>query len=118
MGESESEQPFSPLNTQEDRKSMLPMALGAILVLAIVGAMVLLTRSSKPTSNPADPNLQKLQISEIHMATAQNFAGGSVTYIEGKITNGSDRKLTGASVQVVFKNSLGETAQNLRQYDS
>lgn len=111
MGESEPEQPFSPMNTQEERKSMLPMAIGAILVLAIVGAMVLLTRSSKPTSNPADPNLQKLQISEIHMATAQNFAGGSVTYIEGKITNGSDRKLTGASVQVVFKNSLGETAQ-------
>ena len=111
MGESEPEQPFSPMNTQEERKSMLPMAIGAILVLAIVGAMVLLTRSSKPASNPADPNLQKLQISEIHMATAQNFAGGSVTYIEGKITNGSDRKLTGASVQVVFKNSLGETAQ-------
>jgi hypothetical protein len=111
MGESEPEPPFSPPNTQEERKSMLPMAVGVVLVLAIVGAMVLLTRSSKPTSNPADPNLKKLQISEIHMATAQNFAGGSVTYIEGKIANATDRKVTAASVEVVFKNALGETVQ-------
>jgi hypothetical protein len=45
------------------------------------------------------------------MATAQNFAGGSVTYIEGKLANGTDRKVTGASVQVIFKNSLGEISQ-------
>jgi hypothetical protein len=45
------------------------------------------------------------------MATAQNFAGGSVTYIEGKITNTTDRKVTNARVEVLFKNSLGETAQ-------
>ena len=80
--------------------------------LALVIGLVLFTRSGKPTAtNPGDPNLKKLEISQIHMATAQNFAGGSVTYIEGKITNASDRKVTSASVQVLFKNSLGETAQ-------
>jgi hypothetical protein len=34
-----------------------------------------------------------------------------VTYIEGTINNAGDKKLTGAQVQVFFKNSLGETAQ-------
>jgi hypothetical protein len=86
------------------------VGVGAVLVL-IVG-LVLITRSGRPANtNPGDPNLAKLQISGLHMATAENFAGGSVTYIEGKITNSTDRKVTGASVQVLFKNSLGETAQ-------
>ena len=45
------------------------------------------------------------------MATAQNFAGGTVTYIQGKITNIGDRRVTGATAEVVFKNSLGEVSQ-------
>jgi hypothetical protein len=45
------------------------------------------------------------------MATAENFAGGSVTYILGSVANAGDKKLTGARVQVFFKNSLGEVAQ-------
>ena len=87
------------------------MAAGGAFVLVLVVVVVLLTRGGKSTGNPADPNLAKLQVSNLHMATAQNFAGGSVTYIEGKLTNGTDRKVTGASVQVLFKNSLGEIAQ-------
>ncbi|HZD06689.1 MAG TPA: hypothetical protein VE176_00495, partial [Candidatus Limnocylindrales bacterium] len=50
-------------------------------------------------------------VAGLHMATAENFAGGSVTYIEGKLTNATDRKVSSASVQVIFKNSLGEIAQ-------
>ena len=113
MSESEQEQQFSPLNTQQgESKSWLPMMIGGFVVLMIVAGLVLLTRSGRPApANPADPNLAKLQIANLHMATAQNFAGGSVTYIEGKITNTTDRRVTGASVQVLFKNSLGETAQ-------
>lgn len=80
-------------------------------MLVLVVVVVLLTRGGKSTDNPADPNLAKLQVSNLHMATAQNFAGGSVTYIEGKLTNGTDRKITGARVQVIFKNSLGEISQ-------
>jgi hypothetical protein len=87
------------------------MAAGGAFVLLLVVGVVLLTRGGKSTGNPADPNLAKLQVSNLHMATAQNFAGGSVTYIEGKLANGTDRKVTGASVQVIFKNSLGETSQ-------
>jgi len=87
------------------------MAAGGAFVLLLVVVVILLTRGGKSTGNPADPNLAKLQVSNLHMATAQNFAGGSVTYIEGKLTNGTDRKVTGASVQVIFKNSLGEISQ-------
>jgi hypothetical protein len=111
MGDSEQDQVFSPPTHERESRSWVPMAAGGAFVLLLVVAVVLLTRGGKSTGNPADPNLAKLQVSNLHMATAQNFAGGSVTYIEGKLTNSTDRKVTGASVQVIFKNSLGEISQ-------
>jgi hypothetical protein len=106
------QQPFSPAQQQEEKRNILPMAIGAVFVLVLIVGVVLLTRAGKPANTSAgDPNLAKLQVSDLHMATAENFAGGSVTYIEGKLTNSTDRKVTAANVQVMFKNSLGEIAQ-------
>jgi hypothetical protein len=88
------------------------MAVGGLLVVVIVGAVTVFGRLGRSSNaNPGDPYLAKLQLSNLHMATAQNFAGGSVTYIEGTATNTGDRKFTGASVQATFKNSLGEITQ-------
>lgn len=112
MGDSE-QQPFSPMREQEQPRNWAPMMVGAVFVVLAIAALVLLTRAghSGPDTAAGDPNLARLQISGLHMATAQNFAGGSVTYIEGKITNTSDRKVTAVRVNVVFKNSIGEVAQ-------
>ncbi len=114
MGDSEKDQQvFSPPADQTESRNWVPMAIGGVFVLVLIVGLVMLTRAGKPAAgtSPGDPNLAKLQISGLHMATAENFAGGSVTYIEGKLTNGADRKVTAASVQVIFKNSLGEIAQ-------
>jgi hypothetical protein len=106
------QQPFSPAQQQEEKRNILPMVAGGVCVLVLIIGLVLLTRAGRPANSaPGDPNLAKLQVSGLHMATAENFAGGSVTYIEGKLTNGADRKVTAANVQVIFKNSLGEIAQ-------
>jgi hypothetical protein len=113
MGDSE-QQPFSPLREPEQPRNWLPMALGAVFVVVVIAVIVLATRAGQSSGNTTtnDPNLAKLQLSDLHMATAQNFAGGSVTYIEGKITNNSDRKLTAVRVRVVFKNMAGEVVQD------
>ena len=88
------------------------MVAGGIFVVVLLIGLVLLTRSQRPANtSPADPNLAKLKVSDLHMATAENFAGSSVTYIEGKIANSTDRKVNAASVEVMFKNSLGEITQ-------
>jgi hypothetical protein len=106
------QQPFSPAQQQEEKRNILPMIAGGVCVLVLIVGLVLLTRAGRPAATaPGDPNLAKLQVSGLHMATAENFAGGSVTYIEGKLTNGTDRKVIAANVQVIFKNSLGEIAQ-------
>lgn len=112
MADSEQEPVFTPLTNQNEKRNWLPLIGGAAFLAVLALVVILLGRTAKPVNtNPKDPNLARLQISELHMATAQNFAGSSVTYIEGKITNTTDRKITDASVEVLFKNSLGETAQ-------
>ena len=88
------------------------MIIGGAVVLAVILAFIIFGRGgSSQNANQQDPYLSKLQISKLHMATAENFAGGSVTYILGSVANAGDKKLTGARVQVFFKNSLGEVAQ-------
>ena len=97
---------------QEEQRNWTPMIIGGVLVAVIVAAVVIIGRSSSDQSNTkSDPYTQKLQLSNLHMATAENFAGGSVTYIEGNISNTGDKKVTGATVELLFKNSLGETSQ-------
>jgi len=112
MGEAEqkprNEGPLvSPGGTAEDGRNWMPMIVGAVLVIVAVALIVVLTRS-KVTAGRSDPYIAKLQVSNLHMATAQNFAGGSVTYIDGTIANAGDKRVTAASVHVTFKNSLGE----------
>jgi hypothetical protein len=105
-------EPFSPSAPQPEPRNWTPIIAGLAVVALIVAAIVLFTRmGQRREANPNDPYLAKLQLSNLHMATAQNFAGSSVTYIEGTLTNTGDRKVTGARALVTFKNSLGEITQ-------
>lgn len=112
MGDPENQQPFASPKPQEDRRTLLPMAIGGLLVVVAIVVIILVSRGG-PSSDANHPSAYaaSLHIDDLHMATAENFAGGSVTYIQGRITNSGNKKVTGATVQVLFKNSLGETAQ-------
>jgi Protein of unknown function (DUF2393) len=104
------QQPFTSGTQQSEPRNWTPIIGGAGLVVVIIVVTVLLSRMGQHAPVPGDPYLGKVQLSNLHMATAQNFAGTSVTYIEGTITNTGDRKVTGATVDVLFKNSIGETS--------
>src|SRR5579864_3223316 len=112
MGDAEQKPPIqepfaSPGGAPQSDRNWMPMIVGAVLVIVAVALIVVLTRN-KATAGRSDPYIAKLQISNLHMATAQNFAGGSVTYIDGTLANTGDKRVTAAGVQVTFKNSLGE----------
>ncbi|HEY6350517.1 MAG TPA: hypothetical protein VI636_14010 [Candidatus Angelobacter sp.] len=112
MGDAEQKPPInepfaSPGGAPESDRNWTPMIMGAVLVIVAVALIVVLTRN-KVTAGRSDPYIAKLQISNLHMATAQNFAGGSVIYIDGTLTNTGGKRVTSAGVQVTFKNSLGE----------
>ncbi|MBZ5521859.1 MAG: DUF2393 domain-containing protein [Acidobacteriia bacterium] len=112
MGDSPQYQATAADPAAEDRQSLAPWVIGAVVVVLLVTVVVLVghyTAGSGPA--PVNPYISKVEVSGLHMATAENFAGGRVTYIEGRLTNNGDRKITGARIEILFKDSLGQVAQ-------
>jgi Protein of unknown function (DUF2393) len=99
-------------------RNWLPWIVAAGVVVGIVVFLTVLGGRSHPAGptahyglDPADTYATKLVISNVKMSEASNFAGSKVTYIEGQLTNTGDRTVTGVTVQVAFRNDLGEVAQ-------
>ena len=88
----------------------LAMAIG---FLAVVVAAVFFFGHQKPDPNArrADPYLVNLKASDLHVSFGEDFAGNRITYVEGKISNTGDKKVIGATIELLFKNPLGELAQ-------
>lgn len=107
---------FSPSNTEPT--SWMPWAVAGAVILLGLGLVIAFGGHRSSTSlragpglAPADPYAASLAISDLKMSEASNFAGGKVTYLDGKIANRGDRTLTGITVQVAFRNDLKEIAQ-------
>jgi hypothetical protein len=100
-----------PAAEEEKERSWLPMAIGTGLVVVVLLAVTVIARMGQTKQKAPDSYLTKLEIGGLHMATAENFAGGSVTYILGRIANTGDKKVTSARVQIIFRNSIGEVSQ-------
>ncbi len=114
------DEPHPPSTVSSPPESETPWAAilaGGLLLLVVVGALVFLTRSEPPAAPVAPAAVtphaygEKLQLNGLKMTEVENFVGGNVTYLEGNLINGGDRTVAGVSVQVVFRNSLGEVAQ-------
>ncbi|HWX53562.1 MAG TPA: hypothetical protein VN176_03110 [Verrucomicrobiae bacterium] len=107
---------FSTGPGKANRKPWIPMVIGLLLIVMGMGVLALLGRGkAAQTSGLNDFYIPKLQISGLHMEEAATFAGGKITYVEGRLNNGGDRKVTGASMEVLLKNSLNETVQKETQ---
>jgi hypothetical protein len=104
---------FQPASQQiDDRAPRGPMIVGAVLVLLALGGLILAGRNARSTAQrAADPYVKNLQLSDFKLSQAENFVGGNVTYLEGKVNNAGNKTVTGAQVRVVFKNSLDEVTQ-------
>jgi hypothetical protein len=104
-------EPFAPTARTESERNWKPMLVGLVAVVVVIGAIVLLTRS-KPNSGPAvDPYSSKLQLSDLKLSAAENYVGGTVTYLDLNITNSGDKSLAGAQMKAVFKNTMGQVVQ-------
>jgi len=84
---------------------------GVAVVAVMLGLLVWLGGGKRSASQVPNPYADKLQVSNVKMAAAQNFVGGTVTYVEGRITNTGDKTVSGAVAEVLFRNSLGEVVQ-------
>lgn len=103
-----------------EKRTVIPMAVGALLVVIVIAGFMVLNRGENPAPrNPTapakpDPYAANLPIFGVQMSAAENFAGGSVTYLEGKINNQGQKTVTGITVELTFKNSLAEVVQRER----
>ena len=99
---------------EQSRPPVVPIAIGAIAVLVVVGLFILFGRKNSAETTAAsapDPYAANLTISGVSMSSAANFAGQQVTYIEGKISNNGSKTVNGALIQLIFHDSLGQVVQ-------
>jgi len=107
--------------TAKEERSWLPVAVAAVIVVAVAAGLVLVLEHGKgvpgvtPISAPTDPYAANLAISRLAMSESSNLAGGKVTYLDGKITNKGGETVTGIVVQVLFRDAAHEVAQNETQ---
>ena len=91
-----------------------PIAIGAAIVLVVIGVIAAVTYKPPPqpgTRREVSAYAANLQLRDIKMATANNWVGASVTYLEGTIANTGDKSVTGATVEATFLNSMNQVVQ-------
>lgn len=93
-------------------RNWTPIVIGLVAVLIVVGIFVVLTRhKAADTTAEVNPYVEKLRLSNPQMSAAENYVGGSVTYLDVSITNTGEMAVTGASMKLVFKNSMDQVVQ-------
>jgi len=114
----ENEKGLTFTQSKAEPTSWMPWAVAGVAILVGLGLLITFgghrtpaPLGSGPGLAPADPYATSLAVSNLQMSEASNFAGGKVTYLDGKITNQGDSTLTSITVQVAFRNDLKEIAQ-------
>jgi hypothetical protein len=88
------------------------VAIGAGALVLLVVSLSLLGRhdhvaTQSTTLRPAAVYAANLPLSSLAMSEAKSFSGAKQMYIDGRITNNGSSTVTGATVQVVFGNVVG-----------
>ena len=90
----------------------MPLALGAMVVVVVVAVMLIIGRPAKqPAAVAIDPYAEFLRLSDPKLSAATNFVGASVSYLDGKIANLGSKTVAGATVEAIFRNSMGQVVQ-------
>jgi Protein of unknown function (DUF2393) len=97
--------------TTERASSLRPILVGIVIVGVAVGVLALIFRSEQKKPAPPPLYASNLKFSDLKTSAAQNFAGATVSYLDGAITNTGNMTVVHAVVQVTFKDDMGQTAQ-------
>lgn len=102
---------FSPAQPKAQERNWTPFIVGLGAVVMVVAIIVVVTRTKRETALQPNPYAANVQLSNPKMSAAENYVGGTVTYLDVNITNTGDKALVGAAMRLVFKNSMNEVVQ-------
>ena len=105
------EQAFEPAPAPDQKRNWVPMLVGVAAVAVALLVIFIFTRQKAPTGPQPSEYARYLQLSSIKLSAAENYVGGSVTYLDFNITNTGDKALVGADVHAEFKNMMGQIVQ-------
>lgn len=104
---------FSPAQQDQQQRNLTPFVVGIAAVLVVVGIIVAFTRNTGRKTAQVNPYVARLQVSNAKVSAAENYVGGTVTYLDFTITNTGEKALTGADVNLTFKSPEGQVVQTV-----
>jgi hypothetical protein len=102
---------FTPTKPTAQERKWTPFVVGLVAVIIVIGIIVAISRNQRQTATQPNPYAARLQLSSPKMSAAENYVGGTVTYLDVNVTNTGDQALAGAAMKLVFKNSMNEVVQ-------
>jgi hypothetical protein len=108
---------FLSAQTRSEPRSWAPWIVASVVVVLALATLVIVGHRTNYGTQPgttgmaaAAPYAAQLPITGIVMSEASSFSGSKVTYIDGQITNKGNQVIRGITVEVGFRNDLGELA--------
>jgi hypothetical protein len=102
--------PPTPVAEERD-SSRLIIVVAVVAVIAVMGGLAFFLREPPKPPKTVSPYISSLKLSDFKMSAAENFIGATVSYLDGTITNTSDKTVTRVVVEVTFKDDMGQIVQ-------
>lgn len=89
-----------------------PTTAVAIAAVAVVVLAVLFVAMGRHSGSAGNANYApNLALSELQVSAADNMAGGTTVYVDGKVTNNGSATVTGMTAQATFASNGGAAPQ-------
>ena len=100
---------FRQRETEARRAPVAAWVIAGLVILAVLAGLLLVGRDHRQplagTVLPLDPYAESLTISGAAMSESVSLSGGKSTFLDGQVRNAGSKTVTGATVQVLFRNA-------------